>query len=492
MTDRSTAEPTEGDGALPGVPARWGRRRLLLASAAVLVAVALLVTLVVSMAGGDDRPVPPGAMPTLGGQFATPPPAPPSSTPAGPVTLPAFSGAPLWTVRLPGSVDDADPPGIAVTDSGYVLVFDEEIVGLSKAGAELWRHRPPKADYLTTRVTGGLVFVGYANPDEDRWPQPQVVVALNVATGKEVWRETTASFWSVTTDTIYLSECYGGQNDHIGDCTLSARDPATNTTRWAVATYASSSVVNTGDELQAAPTPPYLLIGAYPTGRESFILSSHDPATGALMARGFRMATGPVGSVNDATGRTVVTVDDSDDNPADGCQAVVTGFSVSSARQTWQYTARIAKEQDGRRCARAPESVNRGRLAVTTGDGAPSVLNTDTGKVEWSAPEGGAAIAASDTTLLVVATGEDSGPELVAYRVGNATPLWRAPFPGSVDSSTVFVTATTAYVTGYGDDAAGYDLKTGEGWSYGALREQGSPTSFTVCDNGSCRGYAIR
>ncbi len=468
----------------PVAPPPWHRRRWLVYAGAVAVVAAVVGTLLATSSGdGDARPVPSGAMPTLGSQFATPPPAPDTSEPAGPPVLPAYSGAPLWTVALPRDGEDA--PDFAVTDHGYVLTDRTAVVGLDRTGKQVWRHVPPEVDYFTVRVTGRQVFVGYANAADDRWPQPQVVIALDAATGTEQWREVEASFWSVTTDAIYLSVCRGGQNNHIGDCQFTARDPRTNTVRWRIPTYASASVVNDSGDTQAAPTPPYLLIGSYPTGRDSFILSTHDPRTGATLGRGYRRQDGPVGSFDLATERTVTTTGDQDDNPADGCQAVLTGYAVSGAGETWRHTVRTTKGDEGRRCARQPVSLNRGRMGVTETNGAPSVLNLDTGAVEWSAPPTGAAIAASDTTLLVV-----DGTELLAYRVGNATPVWRAPFTGALDTSTVLITGTQVVVTDTGE-AIGYDLATGNAWSYGTPVTPVTGASFAVCDTGSCRGYAI-
>ncbi|MFC4851998.1 PQQ-binding-like beta-propeller repeat protein [Actinophytocola glycyrrhizae] len=465
-----------------------GRRPLVLAAAAVLLVAAVVTTLLVTL-GDADRPVPPGTMPTLGSQFAAPPTGQDTSTPAVPAPLPSFRGNPLWTLPLPPGSDEHDVPEFAVTDHGYVLVNDKDVVGLDRAGTELWRFAPPATDYFRAEVTGSQVFLGYRNPDEDRWPQPEVIVALDAATGAELWRETEASFWSVTTDTIYLSVCYGGQNNHIGDCELSARDPRTNSIRWAIPTYASSRVVNDSQEPQAAPTPPYLLIGSYPTGRESYVLSSHDPGTGATLGSGFRGPDGDIGSVSTASERMVVTTEDHDDNPADGCTATLIGFSVAGADEIWRHTARTAKELDGKRCGRQPVSRNRGRMAVTTENGAPSVLNVETGAIEWSAPQKGQALAASDTTLLVAESAAEGTVELVAYRVGNAKPVWRAPFPGNVDAALVTITDTHAVVTR--TDAAGYDLKTGEGWSYGGVPAQDTATWFAVCDATACRAYPV-
>ena len=503
------AEPTgvagatgEPDGQTPEedtAPERRGvlavpRRTLVLGLAAVVV-IAVVVTLAVTLSGEDDRPAPDGAMPTLGSQFAAPPPA--SSAPAepgAPAALPAFSGRPLWTMPMPTGAGDDDLPDFAVTDRGYVLQAEEEIRGLDRTGKQIWRFTPDNDDF-TVRVTGSHVFVGYANPDDDRWPQPQVIIALDAATGAERWHETEASLWSVHTGTIYMSVCYGGQNNHIGDCTLSARDPGSNTTRWAIPTYASSRVVNNSEGMQALPTPPYLLVGSYPTGADSFVLSSHAPATGATLGRGFQGPGGDVGSVSTASDRTVVTTDDHDDNPADGCGAMLIGFSASGADEKWRYTARTTKEYDGRRCARQPVSLNDGRMGVTTKDGAPSVLNVENGAIEWSAPAKGQAITASGTTLLTVETTEDGtedgNAELVAYRVGNAKPVWRTPFSGEPDTSIVSITDTQVILTGYAGDAVGYDLKTGTGWSYGGSVAQQTDTWFAVCDATSCRAYPI-
>lgn len=516
MTDRPTPlDPPEGEPSAAAEPAAdtatkpeveadaqarngvltalWGnpRRRLVFAACAVVVVAAVVVPVVVTTSG--NRPVPSGEMPVLDDQFApSSGPTPRPSTPAGPAVLPEYSGAPLWTLNLPDA-DDGDLPSFAGTDHGFVVQTEVGVVGQDRMGREIWQHNLPGIDDFTVKATGPQVFVSYRNPDEDRWPQPRVIIALNAATGAELWRETEASFWSVTTDTIYMSVCYGGQNDHVGDCTFTARAPGNNAVRWSTPTYASSRVVNDASDLRAAPTPPVLLIGAYPTGHGSFVVSAHDPATGALLGRGFQDAEGDIPSIDLATERTVVTVDDDDENPANGCTATLTGFSVSGANQIWQYTAGTAKTDDGRRCGRLPISYNGDKLGVTTESGAPSVLNLNTGTIEWSAPAEGEALAAGGSTLLVLVPAEDDAVELVAYQVGNATPLWRAPFPGNlpdIHSWNVRFTAGLAVLTSYGSGAAGYDLKSGDAWSYGDSVREVTPAGFIACTGIVCRGYA--
>ena len=466
---------------------RSRRRPLLLAAAGLVVVAAVVVTIVVTIPGDDDRPAPSGAMPTLGDQFAVPPPGSPTPAPGDPSSLPPYPGTPLWNVQLPGEENQYGAPTFAVSDHGYVLQNDKELLGLDRSGTEVWRFTPPEVDYYTVRVTGPQVLVGYAS-DEDRWPQPQVITALDAATGEQLWRETEASLWSATTDTVYMSVCYGGQNDRIGDCTLTARDPADNTTRWSVQTYASSRVINHSDSIQTAPTPSPLLVAAYPTGADSLFISAHDPDTGTALGSGYRDANGRIGQIDVATERTVVTVDDDDDNPANGCTATITGFALSGAER-WHHTARTAKEDDGRRCGRLPVSYNGGRMGFTETGGAPSVLNLDTGAIEWTAPPGGQVAAATGTTLLVVERGKEGrAGELVAYRTGTAKPVWRVPFPDDVDVDPRLVTGSQVVFTGA--DATRVDVKTGKIWSYGGSVAQTGPTWFAVCTEGSCRAYA--
>lgn len=479
--------PGESGGLLPP-----SRRTLALSAAAVLVVAAVVVTLIVTIPGEDDRPVPSGTMPTLASQFAVPPSGSPSQKPPVAASLPAFEGSPLWTVPLPAKTEDQDIPDFAVSDHGYVFQRDEEVLGLDRAGTQLWRYTAPEVDHLTVRVTGPQVLVGYSNPDEDRWPQPDVIIALDAATGKELWRETEASLWSATTDTVYMSVCYGGQNNRIGDCRMSARDPGTNAIRWTVPTYASSRVVNDSRSIQTAPNPPHLLVEAYRTGADTPFVSAHDPRTGAVRGSGYEGPDERIGQIDVPTERSVVTVDDRDENPADGCQATVTGFSVSGA-ENWRQTVRTGKEQDGRRCGQLLVSYNRGRMGITAKNGAPGVLNLDTGAIEWSAPAKGEAVAATDTTLLVVESPEDDAAtrELVAYRVGNAKPVWRAPVPAEAELDSVTVTGARAVFTGFASEAAGYDLKSGKAWAYGGPVAQATAEWFAVCSGSSCRGYAI-
>lgn len=476
--DESECKPDESEPEHRGARAvLWSSGRRGLVVVAVVVVLAAVVTLVVVSGGG--RSTPSGAIPTLDTQFAGESSAPSAAPPpAASPDLPRYSGKPQWTVAL----QDATP---IPTDHGFVVQQKDAVLAVDAAGAEKWRFTPPVVDSFEVRVTGPVVLVGYRNPAEDRWPQPEMVVALDAVTGAELWRDGEASLWSATTDTLYMSVCYGGQNNRIGDCKLSARDPRTNAIRWSVPTYASARVENVA-ELRAAPTPRYLLVGAYPESGETYHVSSLDPATGETLGGDYAGLDADVGTPKIVAEQTVLTVKGYDDNPADGCAATLTGFTVAGATQTWQYVAPMKKEDDGRRCGRMSESINRGRMGVATANDLPGVLNLGTGVIEWTAPAEGEAIAASDTMLLVVESTPDGAAELVAYQVGNPEPVWRAPY---FDSDRVVITDTVAYV--FGSEAIGYDLKSGAAWTYGPGVEVVSDTWFAVCENGVCGGYPI-
>lgn len=473
------------------------RPKVLVLAGALVVVVAVVVTLAVVIGSGSDRPVPAGAMPTLGNQFAVAPtpeeppePTKPTTPPGEPASLPAYSGAPLWTVDPSLATDDSDVPSVAVTNSGYVMGRDGQLWGFNRAGKQTWTApKPPGEEYSAeVTVTPTTVLVSHDNPADDRWPQPKIIVARDAATGKERWREAEASFWSATTDTVYMSVCYGGQNDHIGDCQLSARDPETNAVRWSIPTYASSNVANTGG-FAALPTPPYLVIGGYPTGADSYSVSTHEPSTGALLGRGYGGPDGYSDPVDDTSTRTLVSVQDRDENPADGCQMTYTGYALRGATQTWNLKGRVAKQNDGRDCDVASVSINDGRFAMTTGKGRPAVVNVDTGVIEWTGPANGTGFAASDTMLLALETTPERTRELVAYRIGTAEPLWRAQYTADPDATATF---TANSVTVWDIGAYGYDLKTGNAWQYGKVVDRMPGNQVAECQANGCRGYRIK
>jgi hypothetical protein len=315
----------------------------------VVVAVGLTALVAVLVAGDAyGGPVrtsvqyPAGAMAVLGDELT--PEAPPTEQPSEPDDHPAVTDAePVWQVTLPSRVE---PRSITTTSAGYVVRTRQQLVAVDADGERLWDYDLVES-LDPAKVGQDVVLVSHKHPTDTRWPRPKVVVALDAATGETLWEEDEASFWAAFEDTVFMSVCYGGQNDRIGDCQFSARDLLTNTVRWTTSTYASAQVRNSGGGLRMRPVPDYLVVASYPTGNASRTITTIDPSSGQQRGAGFQghqdAATAP---------ETLISIEDYDENPADGCTAELTGYRLGSGARAWQYTSLTSKRDDGRSCGR--------------------------------------------------------------------------------------------------------------------------------------------
>src|SRR5690606_29443311 len=118
-----------------------------------------------------------------------------------------------------------------------------------------------------------LVVVSSRDDDDDSWPGRRITVAIDLGTGEEVWRDEDASFVTVFSDAVLMSECTGEQDDRIGDCTLYARDPADLSTLWSTPTYASVQALSPSSWV-GEPLPEPLLVESFPTGHETRTVSA--------------------------------------------------------------------------------------------------------------------------------------------------------------------------------------------------------------------------
>jgi hypothetical protein len=497
------AGPDSGPATRPGSRRRrWLVRAVPAVSCAAVFCVVVSVVAIPGAPEDDHQQRPPSTASTMKRQSPTPPSTSETIDPA------PYTGPPRWTVAVPASVKDPGRTRIAVTASGYVLRTSEEILGIDRAGKQRWRFGLPavkdRALRLlepTVRVTPTVVIVGYDirydNPATDPRPGRDILTRVDAATGRVLGRDSQASSWWASSTTLYLSICRSHQSGHLGDCYLSARDPLTNQPHWTVPTHVGAEVYNDGaviwetTNVATAAPPPYLLVGVYPDGPASWHVSTHDPDSGQTLGTAYKEpGTNPSSDI--ATDQTILAID-ADRTPTRGCRAVLTGYTVRDATQVWRRRVRTIPPVDRPFCTPLPKSINQRRMGVTTHQGAPSVLHLDTGELEWSAPPRGHAIAASATTLLAL---ENPGPtghggQLVAYRVGTSTPLWRAPFHGRHDRSTVIITDTTIVIGSVGGDAVRYDLRSGDLTRYQGRVDHLSPTMLVICHARQCAGHAI-
>lgn len=408
---------------------------------------------------------------------------------AEPVEAPEFDGDPKWSVSTPG---DDRTGSIRVLDDGYVYADREGLLArLDSDGETMWDAELDDGYGSSFAIAGSTVLISKNHPDDDRWPQPKIVTAYDIDSGDELWEEAEASFWTVADDTLYMSVCYGGQNDSIGDCTMSAREPRTNSVTWSTPTYASSQLAGTGTH--SASQTPYLIVKSFPSGHASQRLHTMHADTGADL--GFSMSTH---KQTEALGDLLVHFDDSDDNPADGCTADIGGFDPVTGETEWETTVYLPKHDDGSECSYIQDkTVGDGLFGWTDGEGMPHALDLSDGEIVWSGDDAAEVVKSVDGSVLARLDEADADADLVLYDVESGATVWQTSSHGMGSGAEVAVgDDTLVAVSDYSEGPGiGVDLSDGQTWKYPS--DDHDPYArlvggeLIVCEAATCHGYAV-
>lgn len=332
--------------------------------------------------------------------------------PDGEKNHPLVDDKPRWTSN---GLDAEDGAELFPVGDGFVVlgtISDDTVLGLDAKGKEVWDRELEESDDSVDEeaiIGDSLVAFSRDDPDEDSWPGHRITEFVDPATGKKLWTDSQASFVELVGDAAYLSVCQGGQDGELGECVISAHDARTGAVRWSTPTYASTRVVD------ADPGGAFVVLQSHVTSGGDIKISVLDTGTGAVLGAGFDDAGSPLLAKD-----TLVRVSP-DDNPADGCEATVTGWNVYSGSQTWKRKVGTPMEADGSDCDSLPDSYD-GRIMGLNGKGKPVVVNLATGDVEWTAPKKAEPVRATGKHALVT-----QGDKLVLYSTGKDKKRWATP-----------------------------------------------------------------
>ncbi len=439
------------------------------------IVLAFAVPAIVDRGDAGDSARPEGELPVAADLPETPeaPGAEDGSLPEG---VSVYDGEPLWTYPLDeetGAVAHVDQGTLIRSDGSLRLIADEETVW-----KHTWEEFAPEIG-----VAEKVVVISTDGDGDAPWPGRRETVALDLDTGEEVWRDEDASFVTVFSDAVLMSECGGGQDERIGDCTLYARDPATLSTLWSTPTYASVRALGSSD-WSGEPLPEPLLVESFPTGHASRTVSALGPGGEELVA-----ARTQSGAAAAAAERMLLVHDDYDDNPADGCTAVLQGHPFGENGPAWEVEVQTRKSADLRSCGTLPSTAVRdGRLPLTI-DGVPAVVDATTGATVWTAPEEGQAYTlGEDAGTLVAVDWESEEDNLAAYDVESGEVLWRASAAVGASTRATAIGSTlwiygSASMWGWSDlDVTAYNLDTGEGVALPGSISSFSPGQIVMSD----------
>lgn len=424
------------------------------AAALAAVVLAFVIPLIAGPAYPDESEWPEGELPEASGSIE--PAEGPEEEDSLPEGVSTYDGEPLWTHQLDtdsGSVTQLDQGTLVRTGDSLRLIADEATVW-----EHTWEDFSPEIG-----VAGDVVVITGGAIEGAPWPGRKETIALDLDTGDEVWSNEDASFVTVFSDAVLMSECGGDQEGNIGDCTLYARDPADLSTLWSEPTYASVQAVSPSS-WTGEPLPEQLIVESFPHGLEDRTVS--------VLEDGGEVASVQTDDSVVLEDRMMIVYDDYDDNPADGCTASVAGYRFGEDDPAWELEADMRKSADLSSCGELPNTAPRDGMLPLTIDGAPALVDLETGEAVWTGSgEGQAYTISEDAGTLIAADWESEEDNLIAYDVDSGEELWRAT-AGVEDSTQATAVGSTLWLYGSGSmwgwsssGVVAYDLGTGEGFA---------------------------
>jgi outer membrane protein assembly factor BamB len=167
----------------------------------------------------------------------------------------------------------------------FVSHLGLNVRGFTPTGKKKWQRDFPRdrtdkyfspLDAADVRQAGGVLIVSYKHPTKDDWPHPNVIEALDPATGRTLWKTIASPYETVLDDTVYTPVCRGKQTERQDDCMLSARDARTGRVRWTIPTEHVPGIL-AGDGTT-------LVMSTLPKGqRGKHCLTALDKRTGARL-----------------------------------------------------------------------------------------------------------------------------------------------------------------------------------------------------------------
>lgn len=337
-----------------------------------------------------------------------PPPLPPTPTPSAtaPTIGPVKAAAKRWayTFERPRSAYWKQTQVLNVSGH-FVSHLELNVRGFTGDGRKKWERNfpgdPESPDFggsdAELHQAAGVLIMSYEHPTEDAWPQPNVVEALDPATGRTLWKNVTSPYQTVVGDTVYTPLCRGKQTGRQDDCMLSARDARTGRARWTIPTEHVPFVLD-GDDTT-------LVMRTQPKGvRGKFWLTTLDKRTGARLGlrvesrafAGGQSLPAQSGSAVHLVSGKVIQVAEVLVQEAGRCDIVEAARDARTGKRLW----RAAWQDPGCEHSRFAG----GALAGMAADGRPTLRDPATGEITWTGTAPGRIIDADGDDVLVSST----------------------------------------------------------------------------------------
>lgn len=124
--------------------------------------------------------------------------------------------------------------GVRLLSAGdrFVATTGYRLIGITGKGEKAWQRSFDRE--VSTSVADDMLIVTHRKGGTSSWPPPYVVLGVDPATGKTLWKTTSSPYHEVVGGMVYTPVCRSKQTERQDDCMLSARDPRTGVARWTV------------------------------------------------------------------------------------------------------------------------------------------------------------------------------------------------------------------------------------------------------------------
>ncbi|NBE96627.1 hypothetical protein FE391_22425 [Nonomuraea sp. KC401] len=357
-----------------------------------------------------------------------------AGTPSPSPTRPAAAET-AWSI---GMKDDGDThwrdAQLFSAGGRFMVTAGEQLRGITDKGKQAWKRTFREEPEIS--VADGVVIAVHRKGGKQSWPPPKVVMGIDPANGKTLWKATSSPYESVVGGMVYTPVCRGEQTERHDDCRLSARDPRTGQVRWTIsAEHVATVTGRSGDVLTMTTRPKgyrgkhwLMTLDAASGGRLGVRVEKERFGGELLYPRGQKRVSGPT----HLAGGLVIMSSRSGQVGTfkEMCRLDMVALNASTGAKKWKKRIRLADAEQDRGCRSALPDVSadgRGLFGVDE-RGHPLVFDLEKGRVRWTGEKPGT-IVAGDAKTALVEEKADGKKTLTLYDLSSGKARWSDGVP---------------------------------------------------------------
>ncbi|MEO3794932.1 PQQ-binding-like beta-propeller repeat protein [Nonomuraea sp. B10E15] len=311
----------------------------------------------------------------------------------------------------------------------FMVAAGNQLRAITDKGKQAWK-RTFRGD-AEVSVADGVVIVTHRKGGASTWPPPNVVMGLDPANGRTLWKATSSPYGSVVGEMVYTPVCRGEQTERHDDCRLSARDARTGQVRWTILAEHVATVTGRAGGVLTMTTRPkgyrgkhwLMTLDASSGGRLGVRVEKERFGGELLYPRGQQRVSGPTY----LTGGLLIMSSKKDQVKTfkEMCRLDLVALNARTGARKWKGRVRLADAERDRQCRYGlPDvSADGGGLFGVDERGRPRVVDLATGRTRWTGGKPGTILTGDSRTVLVKEL-VDEKETLTLYDLSSGKARW--------------------------------------------------------------------